>query len=196
MAFDFKKLKNEISSLSETDFNKFAQWFDRLHEQRVYQKQISTKNGIPYQDVINAFKKNLTMKDGQPFIWKASIAATTMKEFYLKKRVKGCDPDGGEDVLMTEWGPSSKKEFSLSHVREIAPPRGPDADSEVWQLRLEMFFPMTPELQRLKSGTKTFKSFKEVEALAFSRFAMMSPLGEATAELAPSRTILTYGNVE
>ena len=93
---------------------------------------------------------------------------------------------------MIEWGADSKKEFSLSHVREIAPPRHPDAESEVWQLRLEMLFPMTSELQRLKSGCKIFKSLKEVENMAFTRFALMSPVGKATEELSPSRVKLTY----
>ena len=196
MPFNFKKLKDEISNLSETDFNKFAQWFDRLHEQRVYQKQISTKNGIPYKEVLNVFKKKEGMTGDQLHIHEASIGASVMHGFYLKKRVKGCDPDDGGDILMTEWGPASDKEFQLSHVREICPPPRPDTDSEIWHLRLEMFFPLTPELQRLKSGTKSFNSLKEVEDMSFYKFAQLSPVGKATANLAPSRVKVTYENVE
>jgi len=46
MRFGFKELKDQVSNLAEADFERFAQWFSRLREQRAYQRRCNTKGGI------------------------------------------------------------------------------------------------------------------------------------------------------
>ena len=192
MATGIKEIQDQISSLSETDFERFAQWFFRIHQQRAYQKRCSTKSGIPYQDLLKAFTRQA---GGRPSVPRASAAASLIQSFYLNKRVKGCDPDGGEDVLMLEWGSDSKTEFRLAYIREVGPPPRPGRDGDIWHLTLELRFPMSVELERIKSGMKSFRSLREVEE-KFYEYAVASKVGKATRKLKPGRVIVTYENVE
>jgi hypothetical protein len=192
MPHSIKALKDEVSKLPEADLEKFAEWFSRMREKRDYQKRCDTLSGIHHKDLLKAFRKQTGKA---PWIPHASMAASLIKRFYESVRVKGCDPNDGDDVLMIEWGPKSKNEFRLAYVREVGPPSPAGRDAEVWHLALEMRFPISPELERTKSGVKSFHTLREIDR-DFYRFAVKSKLGNVTRKLKPARVTVTYENVE
>lgn len=192
MARSIKELKGEISNLSEPELEKFAVWFASLREQRSYKKRCDTISGIAYKDLLKAFKKQTGRGS---WISTVSDAALEIKEFFLGVRVQGCDPNDGDDVLMIEWGPESKNEFRLAYVREIGPPLPAERDAEVWRLELDMRFPMSSELERTKSGLKSFHTLREVDR-DFWSYTATSKLGKVTRKLKPSRVTITYENAE
>lgn len=192
MPRSIKELKDEISSLAEADLEDFAEWFSRMREKRNYQKRCDTSNGIPCKDLLRAFRKQTGKVLWVP---RASMAASQIKKFYESVRVKGCDPNDGDDVLMIEWGPASKNEFRLAYVREVGPPSPPGRDASIWHLTVDMRFPMSPELERTKSGLKNFHTLREVDRDFYS-FAATSKMGKVTRELKPRRVTVTFENVE
>jgi hypothetical protein len=163
-----------------------------MREKRSYQKRCDTISGIAYKDLLKAFRKQTGKV---PWIPDASMAASKMNKFYNAVRVQGCDPNDGDDLLMVEWGPESKKEFRLTYVREVCPPSPDGRDADIWHLALGMRFPMSPELERTKSGVKSFHTLREVDR-GFYKFAVTSKLGKVTRKLKPSRVSVTYENVE
>jgi hypothetical protein len=192
MPRSIKELKDDISNLSEAELEKFAVWFARLREQRSYQKRCDTISGIPYKDVLKTFRKQTGRGT---WVNDVGDAAVEIKDFFLSVRVQGCDPNDGEDVLQIEWGPESKREFRLAYVREIGPPLPAGRDAEVWRLELDMRFPMSAELERIKSGVKIFHTLREVDRDFYS-YAATSKLGKVTRMLKPSRVTITYENAE
>lgn len=198
MTLDIKKLKQDVAKLSDGDFEKFGSWFYRLDQEREYRKRSSAKSGIRYADMLNEFKKRPLCswdKKGRLMIDEASHGALIMREFYMKKRVRGCRLEEDEDLLIAEWGPASKTEFSLAYIRQVVPPRRPDRDTEIWQLRVDMRFPMLPQLERLKQGRRCFRSLIDAE-FAFTDVPYKSRVGKVTEEMKPGRVIVTYENVE
>jgi hypothetical protein len=189
---ELKELKGQISNLSEAELEKLAVWFARLREERSYQKRCDTISGIPYKDLLKAFKKQTGRGS---WISDVGDAAVEIKEFFLGVRVQGCDPNDGEDVLEIDWGPESKNEFRLAYIREIGPPAPAGRDAEVWRLEVDMRFPMSPELERTKSGVKVFHTLREVDRDFYS-YAATSKLGKVTRKLKPSRVTVTYENAE
>jgi hypothetical protein len=192
MARSSKELKDDISNLSEAELEKFAVWFGRLREKRSYQKRCDTIAGIPYKDLLKAFRKQTGRGS---WISDVGDAAVEIKDFFLGVRVQGCDPNDGEDVLMIEWGPESKNEFRLAYVRELGPPSPAGRDTEVWQLAVDMRFPMSPDLERTKSGVKSFHTLREVDRDFYS-YAATSKVGKVTRKLKPGKVTVSYENVE
>lgn len=192
MPSSLKELKEQVSRLPEADLQRFAEWFARMREKRSYEKRCDTTSGIPYKDLLKIFKK----RNGNiPWVPWASMAASAMLKFYEAVRIQGCDPNDGDDGLMIEWGPAPEGEFKLAYVREVGPPRPPGRDEEVWHLTIALWFPLTSELERMKSGGKAFPTLREIERNFYS-FALKSKLGTVTRKLKPSRVTVTYENVE
>jgi hypothetical protein len=195
MATDLKKLKGEVAKLSEGDFKKFGTWFNRLEEEREYRKLTSDKNGIPYSRLFDEFKKraHFVWKGDTPEIRSALSAAIQLKEFYEKKRVRGCPLDEDADTLIAEWWAESEKEFGIDFIRQVVPPRHPDRDTEIWQLRIELRFPMSPELKRIKRGAKSCRSLDTFDWLDVVRG---SRLATALEDMPPTHVSVTYENME
>ena len=192
MPSSLKELKEQDSKLSRANLESFAAWFARMREKRDYEERCDSTSGIPYKDLLKAFRKQAGKVPWVPW---ASMAASKMLTFFTTVRIRGCDPNDGDDVLMIEWGPASKNEFRLAYVREVGPPRPPGSAETIWHLTLDLRFPLTPELAKAKSGVKAFHTLREVERHFYS-FAVKSKLGTVTRKLKPSRVSVTYHNVE
>jgi hypothetical protein len=193
MALTVKELKEAVENLSPDAFGKFATWVYNLAERRDYEELADHTKGISLREVLRAFKRELPITKGRIDIWEAGIAGTCMGEFYEKTRVQGCAFENDADMLLAQWGPEGKKEFRLAYTRQLIPPL-PNGDDQIWQLTLDMRFPMSDKLKKLGSGNRWFRSLRDHQK--FLEFTICSRVGTAVDKLKPSRVLLSYQNVE
>ena len=193
MALSVKELKEAVEKLPPDVFSKFADWVYKVAEKRDYEELADSTKGISHREVLRAFKRELPMKKGKANIWEAGIAGTCMSEFYEKVRVQGCAFENDADMLLAEWGPEGKKEFRLAYTRQLIPPL-PNGDEQIWQLTLDMRFPMSDKLKKLGSGNRWFRSLREHQK--FLEFTICSRVGAAVDKLEPSRVLLSYQDAE
>jgi len=189
MSKHLRELKTGISRLSLKELEALADWCDNLVDKQRYEMLCDTTEGIDPKDVLKKFKGNDLVLRGM----EGGMAATEMEMFYREVRVRGCRFQDDADMLLAEWGPATKTEFYLAYTRQLMPPR-PDGGTDVLQLRLELRYPMTEQLRKLKEGNRWFGSLKKLDA--FTRFSVLSPVGRATDELVAKRVTLTYRNAE
>jgi hypothetical protein len=192
MPVNIREIKKAISALPLGDLERLTDWCQDAIAKRRYEAISDDSDGIHPKQVLKEFRKSL----GKPNLWRAfnpEDAATFMQMFYEETRVRGCRFEDEADMLLVEWGPSSKTEYALGYTRQLMPPR-PDGDTEVWQLRLELRFPMTEELRKIKAGSRWFESVAKLDKFAKLTLAdrPFSILGEVTA----SKVLLTYEDAE
>ena len=194
MPTTINQIKSEVTELSNREFDKLFAWMLELSRRREYKKLTDDSKGIPGKDVLQKFKQDLPLSaNGRVLLEEAGDGNMVMAEFYKEVRVKGCRFENDADMLLAEWGPESKHEFRLAYTRQVIPPR-PDGEDQIWQLTLDMRFPMSGELKRVKEGNQWFRSLRQL--YAFEKFAYYSQVGKILAETKPRRVSLSYGNVE
>jgi len=187
-----RELKKTLSELPVAELESLAEWCEALIAKRRLQALRDDNEGIHPKDVLKAFRKSM----GPASYWRKirpEEASTHMQMFYEETRVRGCRFEDEADMLLVEWGPSTKTEYALAYTRQLMPPR-PDGESDVWQLRLELRFPLTKELQKQKKGSRWFESLKQLDR--FVEFTLTKPPFSTLGEATPSRVLLTYENAE
>lgn len=196
MTTDLRRLKQDVTKLSDRDLRQFSQWLCRREEEREYRKVSSGTKGIPHAQLLEAFKKksHFIWRANTPEIDEASHVVSQLANFYEKTRVRGCPFDEDADMLIAEWSAASKKEFSFSVIRQVTPPRPPDRDTEIWQLRIEIRLPMSPALERIKAGSKSCRSLAQV--YDWLDVGYNSRLASAMEDVRPVKTAVSYENVE
>jgi len=187
------KLKRDIAKLPKGDFEKLMLWLHDFVDSQELKELSDDSKGIRHQDVLKTFTKRFgTFRRLHP-AYVASFAASDMEKFYKDTRVRGCAFENDADMLMAAWGAVSEAEFHLAYTRQLIPPVS-SGEEEIWQLKLDMRFPLTDDLKRVKEGSRWFRSLRQLNA--FSEFVFLSPVGRRTAEAKPDRVLLSYENVE
>ena len=187
-------LQEDVERLSDGELSKFCIWFNRYLTRYENEKHKDDTKGIHYKDVLQAFKRANLIKGAKPNILEASSAGLDLARFYKETRVKGCRVDEDGDMLAAFWGPASSGEFRLAYVRQLIPSPPPRGEDEIWALTVDMRFPMSEKLQRLGSGHKWFRALRHL--VAFEHFVLASRVATAVEDLTPSRSLLSYQNVE
>jgi hypothetical protein len=191
MANALKSLKKEILALSLKELGTLTEWCeDRLEEARDQAKTDSGK-GIAHADLLKELRKGL-----QPAYWKklqVEEAASLMQSFYEDTRVRGCDVEEEQDMLLVEWG-TEKTDFYVAFTRQLMPPTKPGKDEEIWQLRIALFYPMTEALRNVMEGNRWFESLKKTDA--FARLVYTSKPFTLLGEKPARKTLVTYQEVE
>jgi hypothetical protein len=162
-----RELKNTLSELPFIELERVAEWCEDLLARRRYESLCGDAKGIYHKDVLKEFRKSL----GPGSYWrklKPEEASTHMQMFYEETRVRGCRFEDEADMLLLEWGSTANTDYALSYTRQLMPPQ-PDGESSIWQLRLELRFPLTVELRRQKSGSRWFESLNNWINLSSSR---------------------------
>jgi hypothetical protein len=192
MPHNSRELKKSLSELPFPELERLTEWCEDLLAKRRYQALCDDTEGIHSKDVLKVFRKSL----GPVSYWRKMLpeeASTHMQMFYEETRVRGCRFEDEADMLLVEWGPATKTEYALAYTRQLMPPR-PDGESDIWQLRLELRFPLTEELRKQKSGSRWFESLKKLDR--FVEFTLTKPPFSRLGETIPSRVLLTYENAE
>jgi hypothetical protein len=163
-----------------------------LIAKRRYAALSDATDGIDPKQVLQEFRKSL----GKPNVWRTVTpgdAATYMQMFYEETRVQGCRFEDEADMLLVEWGPVNKSEYALAYTRQLMP-LSPKDDVDVWQLRLELRFPMTDQLGTIKGGSRWFESLKKIDK--FVKLTLAERPFSILADTEPSKALLTYVNAE
>jgi len=103
-------------------------------------------------------------------------AIRLMLDFYQQERAEGCDLPADGDMLLFQWGTNDV-----------------DEEENTTQLSLTCYFPPTPELEALKSGSKWCASPDELAG--FEYFIGRTPAYKAVGKSRPENVALTYGPV-
>ena len=189
MSNTLKQLKAAVAQLADKDLFALAEWCQRLADQRRYEALCDDTTGIRHQDVLKEFRNELCPLRGLD----TEQAAGAMEDFYRATRVQGCRIEDEADMLLVEWGLASRIEYYVAYTRQLIPPR-PDGGVEVWQLRLELRFPLTPELRAQKGGNRWFESPRKLDS--FIKFTYTARPFSRLSETRPSKVTLTYRNAE
>jgi hypothetical protein len=192
MKQNIKKLKEEAAKLSDKDLMTFQIWCADLIEKRDHDKKSDDTKGIHYKDLLAEFRKSMSYSAKYAATWNIGDTAIMFADFYENTRVKGCRPDNDTDMLLVQWGPKSKNEFSFSYTRQVIPPV--KGEQEIWQLTLTFTFPGSEELKKVKTGNRWFRNLKQSSELG--GFVIGSKTYDLLEELKPSRVSLLYDNVE
>jgi hypothetical protein len=123
-------------------------------------------------------------------------AIRLMLDFYLQERAEGCDLKADEDMLLLQWGTyewgKQGRFFEFSLARQFVDSEDED-DEGTTQLSLTCYFPPTPELEALKTGSKWCASPDELAG--FEYFIGKTPAFKALGKSRPENVALTYGPV-
>ncbi len=194
MQADVRMLKRGVAKLSKREFDDFVVWLQRLDSRRDYEALNDHTKGIAPHDVLKKFKAMHPDLGRTLRVLGAGAAGTIMAGFYERIRVRGCSFKADADMLLAEWGPESNQTFGLAYTRQVIPPR-PDGEEQIWQLTLDMRFPMSDTLRRLKKGNRWFQSLRQLDS--FRRFFQVNgEVGAAVHEMKPSDFSVSYQNVE
>ena len=192
MKQNIKKLKVEAAKLSDKDLMTFQIWCTDLIEKRDRDKKSDDTKGIHHKGLLAEFRKETAYSSKYAATWNIGDTAIMFADFYENTRVKGCPPVNDSDMLLVQWGPESKSEFTFSYTRQVIPPV--KGEQEIWQLTLTFTFPLSEELKKVKKANRWFRNLKQSSEL--SRFVIGSKTYDLLEELKPSRVSLSYENVE
>ena len=193
MKTNISKLKRDIAKLAQSDFENLMLWLHDIVDRRELKKLSDDSQGIRYQDVLKTFTKQFGDYRRIHPAYRASFAANNMAKFYKDARVLGCSFENDADMLLAEWGEVSKNEFHLAYTRQLIPLMS-NGEVEIWQFKLDMRFPLTSDLKRVKQGNRWFRSLRQLNA--FNEFVYLSAPGRRLAEVKPERILISYENVE
>jgi hypothetical protein len=192
MPDNLRQIKKLVSELPIAELELLGDWCEDLLAKRRYAALSDSSEGIHSSKVLQEFRKSL----GKPNLWRTITpeeASTYMQMFYEETRVRGCRFEDEADMLLVEWGPANKTEYALAYIRQLMPPSLNGA-TDVWQLRLELRFPMTEELRKIKGGSRWFESLKKIDK--FTKLTLAERPFSILAETKPAKALLTYANVE
>jgi hypothetical protein len=117
-----------------------------------------------------------------------------MLDFYREVRVEGCHLQADGDMLLFQWGifESGRQErfFEFILARQFTDEEA-EAGESTTQLSLTCYFPATPELQALKTGSKWCSCPDELAG--FEYFIGKTPAFLAVGKAAPAQVSLTCG---
>jgi hypothetical protein len=192
MPDNIREIKKLVIELPFTDLERLADWCEDLIAKRRYAALSDATDGIDPKKVLQEFRKSL----GKPNVWRTVTpgdAATYMQMFYEETRVRGCRFEDEADMLLVEWGAVNRSEYALAYTRQLMPPN-PNGGADVWQLRLELRFPMTEQLRKIKDGSRWFESLKQTEK--YNKLTLAQRPFSILADTEPSKAFLTYANAE
>ena len=192
MPDNIRQIKKLVTELPFTDLERVADWCEDLIAKRRYAALSDTTDGIDPKKVLQEFRKSLAT----PNAWRTVTpgdASTYMQMFYEETRVRGCRFEDEADMLLVEWGAVNKSEYALAYTRQLMPPN-PNGDADVWQLRLELRFPMTEQLRKIKDGSRWFESLKKIDK--YNKLTLADRPFSILADTEPSKALLTYTNAE
>ena len=192
MPDNIRQIKKLVTELPFTDLERLADWCEDLIAKRRYAAISDASEGIDPKKVLQEFCKSL----GKPNRWRTLTpedAATHMQMFYEETRVRGCRFEDEADMLLVEWGPANKSEYALAYTRQLMPP-SPKGGVDVRQLRLELRFPTTEQLRKIKGGSRWFESLKKIDK--FIKLTLAERPFSILGETKPSKALLTYTNAE
>jgi len=123
-------------------------------------------------------------------------AIRLMLDFYREVRVGGCHLQSDGDMLLFQWGifesDRQGRFFEFILARQFTDEEA-EAGESTTQLSLTCYFPPTPELQALKTGSKWCSCPDELAG--FEYFIGKTPAFQAVGKVAPEQISLTYGPV-
>jgi hypothetical protein len=115
-----------------------------------------------------------------------------MLAFYRDVPAADCDPDASGEMLLFEWGSQGQPRFCLNIWRQFTL-TDPSADGEMSQLCLDFYYPLTPELEALGSGSQWCEKPSDLEQL--ETFITNAPAYGAVATLPADEVDLYYTDV-